>query len=82
MRASPAADTAIFSFGPVPPGVTHARVTTVPPLAPSAARTVRVYFLPTDLLKLSAAETLDGGTVLPGFSIPLAQLFAELDRQG
>ena len=46
------------------------------------ARTVTVYSSLTDLLKLSAAETLDGGTVLPGFSIPLAQLFAELDRQG
>ena len=28
---------------------------------------------------LSAAETLDGGDVLPGFSLPLSRLFAELD---
>ena len=27
-------------------------------------------------------DVLDGGTVLPGFRLPLAQLFAELDRHG
>jgi Uma2 family endonuclease len=30
-------------------------------------------------LKLTAADTLDGGDVLPGFSVPLGELFAELD---
>jgi hypothetical protein len=31
---------------------------------------------------LTVADTLDGGSVLPGFTLPLAQLFAELDRHG
>ena len=29
--------------------------------------------------RLSVADTLDGGTVLPGFALPVAALFAELD---
>ena len=31
---------------------------------------------------LDASQTLDGGDVLPGFVLPLAELFGELDRQG
>ena len=31
---------------------------------------------------LSAADTLTGDPVLPGFALPLRQLFAELDRHG
>jgi Uma2 family endonuclease len=31
---------------------------------------------------LSEAQTLDGGEVLPGFTLSLRDLFAELDRQG
>jgi Uma2 family endonuclease len=45
-------------------------------------RTVSVYASPTQSTTLSANDTLDGGTVLPGFALPVAQLFAELDRQG
>ena len=29
--------------------------------------------------RLSVADTLDGGTVLPGFALPVAAIFAELD---
>jgi Uma2 family endonuclease len=46
------------------------------------ARTVSVYTGPTTVVVLTVAETLDGGAVLPGFRLPLADLFAELDRQG
>jgi hypothetical protein len=28
---------------------------------------------------LRGDDVLDGGTVLPGFSVPVAELFAELD---
>lgn len=45
-------------------------------------RTVAVYTSPTTVRTLSASDTLDGGSVLPGFTLPLAQLFAELDRHG
>ena len=31
---------------------------------------------------LDESQTLDGGDVLPGFALPLSDLFAELDRQG
>jgi hypothetical protein len=31
---------------------------------------------------LDASRSLDGGDVLPGFVLPLADLFGELDRQG
>jgi hypothetical protein len=31
---------------------------------------------------LTAADTLTGGEIIPGFSLPLADLFAELDRHG
>lgn len=47
------------------------------------ARTVHVYTAPEPpMAVLTAADTLDGGAVLPGFSLPLNELFAELDRQG
>jgi Uma2 family endonuclease len=46
------------------------------------ARTVAVYTSPTQSTVLRAADTLDGGAVLPGFTLPLPDLFAELDRQG
>ena len=46
------------------------------------ARTVVVYTSATASTTLTAADTLDGGPVLPGFTLPLQQLFAELDRQG
>jgi Uma2 family endonuclease len=46
------------------------------------ARTVRVYTSETAFTDLTTADTLDGGTVLPGFTLPIVQLFAELDRHG
>ena len=45
-------------------------------------RTVKVYTGLTNMTLLAENDTLDGGDVLPGFSIPLAELFGELDRQG
>jgi Uma2 family endonuclease len=46
------------------------------------ARTVSVYTGVDTVRLLSAQDTLDGGAVLPGFTLPLRDLFAELDRQG
>jgi Uma2 family endonuclease len=46
------------------------------------ARTVSVYTAPDNPTVLTEADTLDGGTVLPGFALPLRDLFGELDRQG
>jgi Uma2 family endonuclease len=45
-------------------------------------RTVAVYTSPTDFTTLGVGDTLDGAPVLPGFTLPLSQLFGELDRQG
>jgi Uma2 family endonuclease len=47
-----------------------------------AERTVTVYTGPEQSTVLSHEQTLDGGDVLPGFTLPLKDLFAELDRQG
>jgi Uma2 family endonuclease len=41
-------------------------------------RRVRVYTSPDDVIELSEKDTLDGGDVLPGFSVPVAQLFDQL----
>ncbi|MHB1426006.1 MAG: Uma2 family endonuclease [Gemmataceae bacterium] len=41
-------------------------------------RTVRVYGSPDQCVELNERQTLDGGAILPGFSLPLAQLFARL----
>ncbi|HKI31029.1 MAG TPA: Uma2 family endonuclease [Gemmataceae bacterium] len=46
------------------------------------ARTVSVYTAPEGPTVLTEADSVDGGTVLPGFALPLRDLFAELDRQG
>ena len=46
------------------------------------ARTVAVYTSPADFTLLSQSELLDGGSVLPGYSLRLADLFSELDRHG
>lgn len=46
------------------------------------ARTVMVYTAPDQSVRLDESQTLDGGAVLPGFALPLRDLFAELDRQG
>lgn len=45
------------------------------------ARTVAVYTSPDASVTLDADQTLDGGAVLPGFTLSLGDLFAELDRQ-
>jgi Uma2 family endonuclease len=47
-----------------------------------AARTVAVYTAADQATTLGEADTLDGGAVLPGFTLPVKELFAELDRQG
>jgi Uma2 family endonuclease len=44
-------------------------------------RTVKVYTSADDFVELKRTETLDGGRLLPGFSLPLKKLFAELDRR-
>jgi Uma2 family endonuclease len=46
------------------------------------ARTVEVFTAPDQATVLHEMQTLEGGTVLPGFALPLHELFAELDRQG
>jgi Uma2 family endonuclease len=45
-------------------------------------RTVAVYTAADRSILLNETQTIDGGDVLPGFTLPLAQLFSELDRQG
>jgi Uma2 family endonuclease len=42
-------------------------------------REVAVYSSATEFVMLSGDEALDGGTLLPGFSVPISQIFAELD---
>jgi Uma2 family endonuclease len=44
------------------------------------ARTVTVYESPDQWTILDASMSLDGGAVLPGFVLPLSELFGELDR--
>lgn len=41
-------------------------------------RTVKVFTSPDDSTLLTAADTLTGGTVLPGFTVPVADLFSTL----
>jgi Uma2 family endonuclease len=43
-------------------------------------RTVRVFTDPGHSTLLGERDTLDGGAVLPGFALPLRELFAKLDR--
>ncbi len=42
-------------------------------------RTVTVYTAPAQGTVLTEADVLDGGDVLPGFTLPLSDLFAELE---
>src|SRR5262245_36870620 len=42
------------------------------------ARSVTVYSSPTRCKVLSAADTLNGGKVLPGFELPIQKIFANL----
>jgi len=46
------------------------------------ARTVSVYTAVEGPTVHTQADTLDGGNVLPGFTLALSDLFGELDRQG
>lgn len=39
-------------------------------------RTVKVYRSPTDVVVLTEADTLDGGDVVPGWRMPVAEIFA------
>jgi Uma2 family endonuclease len=43
-------------------------------------RTVAVYTAPDEVTTLTEKETLDGGNVLPGFAMPVKDLFARLPR--
>jgi Uma2 family endonuclease len=43
-----------------------------------ARRTVRVYTAPDESTLLTEEQTLDGGKVLPGFRLPLKELFAKM----
>ena len=45
-------------------------------------RKVAVYTSSTDCVILGENDVLDGGTVLSGFTLPVRELFAELDRHG
>jgi Uma2 family endonuclease len=45
-------------------------------------RTVTVFTAPEQFTVLHETETLDGGSVLPGFTLSLQELFAQLDEQG
>jgi Uma2 family endonuclease len=48
----------------------------------SNTRTVEVFTAPGQSTVLHETQSLTGGTVLPGFTLPLQELFSELDRQG
>jgi Uma2 family endonuclease len=43
-------------------------------------RSARIYSGVDAFVPLAEGDCLDGGAVLPGFSLPLAHLFAEIDR--
>jgi Uma2 family endonuclease len=45
-------------------------------------RTARIYTAPDEFRELSEEESLDGGDVLPGFSLPLAELFQYVEPKG
>ncbi|HVC97286.1 MAG TPA: Uma2 family endonuclease [Pirellulales bacterium] len=45
-------------------------------------RTAAVFTSITDTTELGIEDTLDGGTILPGYRLPIVELFAELVRQG
>jgi Uma2 family endonuclease len=44
-------------------------------------RTVAVYTSVRKPTILKESQTLDGGDVLPGFALPLRELFGELDEE-
>ena len=45
-------------------------------------RTVTVYTPDGGVTVLDSSQTLDGGDVLPGFSLELSELFSKLDQHG
>ena len=49
-------------------------------LVDPAKRLVTVYTAPDEAVVLTEADTLDGGTVLPGFSLPVREVFAGVPR--
>lgn len=51
-------------------------------IADPATRTVRVYSSVDDFREFTEADALDGGDVLPGFTLSVREWFAELDRHG
>ena len=51
-------------------------------LVDPGTRTVTVFAAPGDSVRLQEHDTLDGGPVLPGFTLALRELFAELSRHG
>ncbi len=51
-------------------------------LVDPALRIVDIYTSETESTRLTAADVLEGGAVLPGFRLPLRDCFAELDRHG
>jgi Uma2 family endonuclease len=46
------------------------------------SRTVRVYTARRDFTTLTANDELDGGEVLPGFRLPIAEWFAKAEQTG
>ena len=46
------------------------------------ARTITTYTAVDQLRVLTEGDVLDGGAVLPGFAVPVRDVFAELDRHG
>ena len=38
--------------------------------------------VPDQSVRVNEGQSLDGGDVLPGFALPLAELFARLDKPG
>ena len=44
--------------------------------------TVEVYTAPEQATLLAGVDVIEGGTVLPGFALPVHTLFAELDLEG
>jgi Uma2 family endonuclease len=45
-------------------------------------RTATIYTAPDEMRELTEADSLDGGDVLPGFSLPLAELFRYVAPKG
>jgi Uma2 family endonuclease len=45
------------------------------------ARIASIYTAPEPPVIVSESQSIDGGSVLPGFVLPLRELFTELDRQ-